>query len=195
MGKQKYQEKIMNLFEKSPVVDFKSVERIINEKHGVKQYAKQVVKNLIKQGKINRLGKGVYTKHNESSLAVFLFRCAYLGLQDALSFHNLWEQETIPIIITKDMARTGIRKILGSNVMIRRIDKKYFFGFEYHREGNFVLLYSDIEKTIIDLVYFNQNISEEALKNIKRNINKRKLNKYLNKYPLRFQKRVMEIIN
>src|SRR3990167_1439905 len=154
MGREKYISDIMKLFEKSAVVDFASINRIVKNKKKASQYAKQAVRNLITKGKISKIGKGIYTSLNESSLAVFSFSSSYLGLQDALSFHNLWEQETIPIIITSNNVRKGIRKVLDANVMVRKIEKKYLFGFYYHEQGKQYLPYSDIEKTFIDMIYF-----------------------------------------
>jgi len=191
MGKQIYLEKIEKLFDKSPVVDFRSIERII----GVKKrsnYAKLLISNLIKKGKINKVGKGVYTKYPESTLAVFAFKPAYLGLQCALSYHKIWEQETIPIILTTRKIRRGIRSIMKTNILIRNIDPKYFFGFDYVKEGDFYLPYSDIEKTFIDLVVFNQKMDDEVIKNIKKKIDKKKLSEYLKKYSLLLRKKVMD---
>ncbi len=191
MGRQKYQKEIEALFEKSPVVSFGSVERIIKKGRNVRQYAKQAMRNLLKKGRVKRLAKGCYTVHDEASLAVFCFKPAYLGLQDALSFHNLWEQETIPVIITGRKVRQGIRKILGMNVLIRRIDKKYLFGFDYGKSGEFFVPYSDLEKTFIDLVYFKENIGGEAEKNLMKRVDVKKLNAYLKAYPAGFRRRVL----
>ena len=182
MGKEKYLKRIEELFDKSPVVDAKSIARIINSKTKVRQYHKQLIRNLILRGKIKRLTKGYYSKHDDPSLAVFCFKPAYLGLQDALSFHNLWEQETIPIIITTRKVRQGIRNILGTNVLIRRIDKKYFFGFDYYKQDNFYLPYSDVEKTVIDMAYFNE--PTEVV------VDRKKLKSYLKKYPKRIKQRL-----
>lgn len=102
---------------------------------------------MLKKGKINRIGKGIYTKHNEISLAVFSFKPAYLGLQSALSYHRIWEQETIPIIITTKKVRRGIRSVMGKNILLRNMDKKYFFGLEYIEEGGFYIPYSDLENS------------------------------------------------
>jgi len=190
MGKQIHLDKIEALFEKSPIVDFKSIERIIGKSKS--SYGKLLVSNLSKKGKIKKIGKGFYTKHNEISLAVFSFKPAYLGLQSALSYHRLWEQETVPVIITVKKVRRGLRKLIGGNVLLRNIDKKYFFGFEYVEEGGFYLPYSDLEKTFIDMVVFNQKIDENVLKDIKKKINKSKLLNYLKKYPLNIRKRVMK---
>jgi predicted transcriptional regulator of viral defense system len=192
MGKQIHLEKIESLFEKSPVVDFKSIERIVGKAKN-SSYAKLLVYNLLRKGKIKKIGKGFYTKHDEISLAVFSFKPAYLGLQSALSYHKIWEQETIPVIITTKKVRRGVRSFMGGNVMIRNIDRRYFFGFEQVLEGSFYLPYSDLEKTLIDMVVFNQKIDEDTLKNIKKKINKSKLRDYLKKYPEKIRQRVIKL--
>lgn len=191
MGKQIYLEKVKKLFEESPVVDFKSIKRIVNSKGN---YAKLLVHNLLKKGKIKKIGKGVYTKYDESSLAVFAFRPAYLGLQSALSFYGLWEQETIPVILTTKKVRRGVRKVLGTNILVRNINKKYFFGFELLKEESFYLPYSNLEKTLIDLVVFNIKIDKEVLVKIKKKIDRKRLNSYLKKYPKNLRIRVLKYI-
>ena len=195
MGKQKYLGKIEELFQKSPVVSYDSIKRVITEKKKGTQYTKQLIRNLIVKGKIKKLAKGCYTTHNENGISVFCFTPAYLGLQDALSFHNLWEQETIPIIITSKRVRQGIRSILNGNVLVRRIDKKYLFGFEYYAQGNNVYLpYSDIEKTLIDMVYFKEKIDKEVIKNLIKKVQRKKMDKYLKQYPLRIRNRMLKIL-
>jgi predicted transcriptional regulator of viral defense system len=184
MGKQKYQKYVEELFRKSPIVNLNSIERITNNPG----YAKQLVRNLLLKGKINKLAKGIYTSKKNPELSVLCFKPSYLGLQDALSFHDLWEQETIPIIITSRRVRIGIRNIMGMNVMIKRINSKYIFGFDYSSNGKFHLPYSDIEKTLIDFIYFGENLSEDVLREIFKKINKKKLEKYLKLYPKRIKK-------
>lgn len=192
MGKQIHLEKIEALFEKSPVVDFKSIERIVG-KSKKSSYAKLLVYNLLKKGKIKKIGKGAYSQYNEISLAVFSFKPAYLGLQSALSHYGVWEQETIPVIITTKKVRRGIREVISGNVLLRNIDKKYFFGIEYIKEGEFYLPYSDLEKTFIDMIIFNQKIDKEVLKKIKDKINKGKLQNYLKRYSSGIRRRVMKL--
>ena len=189
MGREKHLKNVLALFKKSPVVNYRSIEMIAG-----KQYAKQLIRNLALKGEIKKLAKGHYTIHDENSLSVFCFKPAYLGLQDALSFHNLWEQETIPIIITSRRVRQGIREILDSNVLIRRIDKKYLFGFDYYEQLGLYLPYSDIEKTLIDMVYFKEEISGEAMHNIAKKIDKKRLDSYLKAYPSRVRTRVMKYL-
>ena len=133
MGKKKYIQYVEMLFKKSPIVSLGSIKRIVGNKKS--DYAKQLTRNLIRTGKIKRITKGHYTAYEDVSLAVFCFKPAYLGLQDALSFHNVWEQETIPVIITTKKVRQGIRKIFGVNVLIRRIrDEAHRFAITYHKK-------------------------------------------------------------
>jgi len=184
MGRQKYLKRIYRLFEKSPVVDSGSIKRIIGS-----QYSKQLTHNLTERGKIIKITKGYYSIHDEPSLLVFCLAPAYLGLQDAMSHHNLWEQETIPVIITSRKVRQGMRDVMGTNVFVRRISPKYMFGLEY--SGVFHTPYSDIEKTIIDMVYFGEHISNE----VKNKANMTKLRKYLKRYPLKFRHKVLQYLN
>ncbi|MEK6894209.1 MAG: hypothetical protein AABX10_01985 [Nanoarchaeota archaeon] len=194
MGKQIHLGKIKELFDKSPVVDFKSIERIVG-KSKKSSYAKLLIFNLIRSSKISKIGKGVYTKYNELSLAVFSFKPAYLGLQTALSHHKIWEQETIPVILTAGKFRVGIRSLMNGNILLRKTDKKYLFGVEYTKEGDFYLPYSDLEKTLIDMVVFNQKMDKDHLNNIKNKINNKKLLNYLKKYPLNIKNRVLKLID
>lgn len=191
MGREKYLKKVEELFRRSPVVNADSISRVVRSKKRVKQYNKQLIRNLVLGKKIKKLAKGCYTVHNDPSLAVFCFNPAYLGLQDALSFHNLWEQEAIPVIVTARKVRLGIRKVLGMNILVRRIDRKYFFGVEYVKHGNFFLPVSDVEKTFLDMVYFKQGMDEGLVKNFKGRMDKRKLEGYLRRYPKRLKTMVL----
>ncbi len=191
MGKTKYLRDVLALFEKSPIVNYDSIKRIIYGKKKAGNYTKKLIYVLLSKGKIKRLAKGIYTNKDDISLSVFGFEPSYLGLQNAMSLHNLWEQETIPIIITIRKIRTGIRVVFGGNVLVRKIDKRYLFGFEYYKDGDFYLPYSDIEKTFIDMVYFKEHMDDEVIDNFKEKINMKKLRDYLNRYPLRFRKMVL----
>jgi hypothetical protein len=98
------------------------------------------------------------------------------------------------VIITARKARPGIRKILGMNVLIKRLNKRYLFGFDYYEYKNFYLPYSDIEKTLIDLIYFKERLNKEMVKNIVKRIDIKKLNSYLKSYPRQIKDRVMKTI-
>lgn len=191
MGKKKHIAKVEELFLKSMVVDSGSIRRIVNQ-NGSGAYAKQLLRNMASQNKIKNLGNGFYTTRNDPQLCVFCFKPAYLGLQDALSYHDLWEQETIPIILTSKKIRSGIRNVLGMNILVRKISQKYMFGYE--QDKNTSLPYSDMEKTLIDLVHFKEKINPEIIAKFKKKINILKLNKYLVHYPKRTRNTVMNLM-
>ncbi len=184
MEKTKHIDKIRNFISKTPVFTSKDIERITKNK----KYTHLILTKLNKRGEIFRLTKGFYSKFEDPIFSVFCFKPAYLGLYEALSLRNLWEQETNTIIITTKKARIGKRNILDSNVIVKRINPKYFFGFDYLPYENFYLPVSDLEKTLIDIIYFKEQLSVSLLKKLRKKINLEILKKYLRSYPKDFQK-------
>ena len=195
MGKIKYIQDIRKFFRESPVIDINSLKKFISKKD--KKYIYLLISNLLKKKEISRITKGYYTIYDDASLIVFCFKPSYLGLQNALSFHNLWEQETNPVVITTNNIRSGLRKVFGRNTLLKRIPGKYMFGYEYYKypleDRDIYIPYSDIEKTFIDMVYFRQPLDEEVINNFKEKIDKKKLLNYLKKYPLKIRNRVMKL--
>jgi len=189
MGEVKHLRKVEELFRKSPVVDAASVARIAG-----RDYSKQLLRNMERSGRIKRIVKGFYTTRDDPALVVFCLKSAYLGLQDALSFHGLWEQETIPVIITSRRVRSGLRSVMGQNVLVRRTGRKYLFGFGLEKQGDAYLPYSDIEKTLIDMVHFRQPLGAETLREIKKHADRKRLEKYLKAYPKRTGETVRTIV-
>jgi predicted transcriptional regulator of viral defense system len=190
MGKIKYLNKILEFLEKTPVIRVKDVEMIVKNK----DYSNLLIHNLVKKGKIKRVSKGWYTPYEDPVVAVFCYKPAYIGLQEALSLHGIWEQETNVVIVTTKKVRTGTRKILESNVIFHRINQKYFFGIELIKYENFFIPVSDLEKTFIDFFYFKEVPSKEVLNEIKKKINRKKVINYLKHYPPKFRKRLQEVI-
>jgi predicted transcriptional regulator of viral defense system len=183
MGKIKHLPKIKEFLKKTPVFSARDIELLVKDK----RYCHLLLHNLFQKKEIFRLQKGCYSVFSDPIFAVFCFKPAYLGLQEALSLHNLWEQETNPVILTLKKVREGVREILGSNVVIYRLPPSYFFGFELLKYDNSFLPVSDLEKTLIDFFYFKQPLAKETLSKIKRKIDKAKLDSYLNFYPKDFR--------
>jgi len=188
MGKIKYIKDIRNFFEKNKVVDINSLRKFTSKNN----YVYLLISNMIKKGEIKRITKGYYTIYEDSILSVFCFKPSYLGLETALSIHNLWEQETNPVIITTNNVRPGTRKVFGNNILLRRINYKYFFGVEYVKDGELYVPVSDVEKTFIDMVYFRKRIDKELLENFKESVDAKKLKDYLKKYPKRISDKILK---
>ncbi len=190
MGKIIHLDKIRKFAKITPVFRKKDVDLIVKNK----SYSGVILHNLFKRGEIKRVTKSWYTIHEDPIVSVFCFKPAYIGLQEALSFHELWEQETNVVIVTTRKVRTGTRKILGSNVIFHRIKKEYFFGFDYIKYEKFFIPISDKEKTLIDLIYFNEIPEKKILKEIRKKINEKKMRKYLSVYPIKFRKKLWNLL-
>jgi len=182
-------------FKEKPVFSITDLRIFLSKKGISKNYSKLLIHNLIEKKQVFRLTKGFYSFQKELSVSGFAFSPFYYGLQEALSLRNLWEQETIPVIITPKKIRPGLRKIMDSNVLIRRINRKMFFGFESIKHFGLWIPVSNPEKTLIDFVYFNEPLSEETLKELKKKINRKKLSEYLKKCPENTAKKVKKLLN
>ena len=187
--KGKYIDKVREYLRKTPIANMNSISALLPNRN----YAYVVVDHLLKRGEMWRITRGYYTVHEEPSLLVYCLKPAYLGLQDAMSFHDLWEQETNPIIITARKVRTGVREVLGQNVWVRRISPKYLFGYDYLTSGEFLFPVSDVEKTLIDMVYFGE-MKEDTVKRFRGEIDRKKMERYLKKYGRRFRGKILEIL-
>jgi len=185
----KYVDKIRDYLRRTPVASMGSISALTPNR----EYAYVIVNHLLKRGEIKRITRGYYTVHEEPSLLVYCLRPAYIGLQDAMSFHNLWEQETNPIVITARKVRPGVREVLGQNVWVRRISPEHLFGYDYLASGDFLLPVSDLEKTLIDMVYFRE-MRRDMAEGFRKKVNRQKLDRYLKKYGSNFRKKVAEIL-
>jgi hypothetical protein len=58
-----------------------------------------------------------------------------------------------------------------------------FFGFEMIKYFDHWIPVSDVEKTFIDFVYFKEPLQEEVLAEIRKRIDRKKLDGYLKKCP------------
>lgn len=190
----KYKKQLYDNFKKSKVFSLRDVRILFSNKNISKDYSKNLMSNLIKEKKIHKITNGKYTFQEEIMCIGFAFSPFYYGLQEALSLHNLHEQETNAIIITTNKIKPGIREIMDTNVYLRRIDKKYFFGYDFIKYYDIEIPVSDIEKTLIDLVYYKESISKDVILEIKKKIDLIKLNEYLEKYPITIKNKVLDLI-
>lgn len=158
------------------------------------EYLDLLLHNFVKKGELTRITTGKYTFKDDIMVSGFSFSPFYYGLQEALSLRNLHEQETNPVIITLKKIKPGIRVISGNNVVLRRISRKYYFGFDFIKYYDMEIPVSDPEKTLIDFVYYNEPLSKETKGDLLKLINKQKLNDYLTRYPEKFRKKVQLFI-
>ena len=193
MGKKIHIEEVRRFARSTPVFTARDVEALVNHRG----YALLMLHNMAKSGELRRLARGFYTVHDDPVVSVFALRPAYLGLQDALSLRELWEQETNVVVVTAGRAKPGMRTVMGSTVVVHRIDPRYFFGFDYEPyHGDFYVPVSDLEKTLIDLVYFGESPGKPVLRDLARRADRKVLAEYLGRYGEafvgRFRKQVLD---
>jgi len=179
----KYINAVREHFASRPVFRIRDVKVFLNKQGASDAYIYLLVHNLVKRGEIKRLTRGIYTFRTEAEVTGFAFSPFYYGLQDALSFRKIWEQETNSIVITPRRVRSGQRTIAGAKTVVRRIDRRMFFGFDTIRFHDLYLPVSDVEKTLIDFLYFREPLRKDVLETMREQIRKDVLTSYLKRTP------------
>ncbi len=175
----KYVKDFFEKFSKKAFFSTRDVKLFLTNKGATKSYVSVFLNNLVKQNRVFRISHGFYSFEKKIDAVEKNFFPAYHGLQDALTIHNLWTQQSNIILITPKKFRSGERIVSENKLILKRINRKMFFGFESIKIIDSWILVSDIEKTLIDFVYFNEPIDKETLQNLKKRIDKKKLKKYL----------------
>jgi len=189
-----YTSKLRLRFEKEPAFCARDIRLFFAGSHLSAEYQNLMVHKLLKEGKLQRIGRGIYTFRQETQAVGFAFQPFYYGLQDALSLRNLWEQETVPVVITPRKVRAGRREFLGSNYIVRRIGRSMFFGFGMVKYGDFWVPVSDLEKTLIDFVHFRQPLPRELATALKKSVRRDVMDGYLKRVPVRLAKKVRVLL-
>ncbi|MFH1200115.1 MAG: type IV toxin-antitoxin system AbiEi family antitoxin domain-containing protein [Candidatus Micrarchaeota archaeon] len=158
-------------------------------------YARLLLHNLVKGGRLHRVARGVYSFHSEAQVAGFAFSPFYYGLQDALSLHGAWEQETNPVVVTVRKVREGVRSFEGANFVVRCIPRRLFFGFESMQYGDLWVPVSSLEKTLADLAYFRCHVPADALREIRPRVDLKELDEVLSRFPKPAASRAREMLS
>lgn len=190
----KYMDSFKERFQSYPVFTIQDAKVLLSAMGASRGYIHTLLHNLANAGEIVKITRGVYTFHHDVSVVGFAYRPFYYGLHDALSWRNAWEQETNPIVITTRKVRTGVRTFLGRNYLVRRIDRSMFFGIDPIRHGNTWLPVSDVEKTLIDLVYFKEHVPTNVVHDLVQMARPHVLNEYLDILSSHVRERVRRIV-
>lgn len=195
MVSMKYVDKFLNYFAKFPIFTARDVKLFLG-KHGAGEgYYRIFMHNMIGSKRAFQIKRGYYTLHDDLMAAGFAFAPFYYGLETALTYHKLWDYMTPVTIITTRSVRSGNRSIFGRNVNVRRISKKMLFGYSLIMyEDLFYIPMADIEKTLIDSVYFRAAFDKDVYKNILGRTDMGKLQKYLKICPKAVRSHVKALI-
>lgn len=177
-----------------PVFKVSDVKLLFESKGIENDYIYLMLHNLESKGEIKRITTGIYTFHDDVAVVGFAFYPFYYGLESALSIHGISEQGTNLVVMTPRNLRMGVRAFEGRNYRILRIKKEQMFGYSTLNYSNFWIQVSDVEKTLIDMIYFKDHIREEIMPKIIERIDRRKIDKYLKAYDKEFAAKVHEVI-
>ncbi|MDD5163273.1 MAG: hypothetical protein PHD95_03635 [Candidatus ainarchaeum sp.] len=190
----KYTKELRQHFSKKPVFSVRDIKNFFSKKKISSKYVNVLLNHLLKRKEIFRIAKGTYSFGTDPNVIAFAIQPSYFGLQDALSLHGFWNQGTIPILITPRKIRPGLRKVAGTNVLVRRISRKMFFGIEMIKYSDFWIPISDSEKTLIDFFYFNEPLDRQTRKKMLKKTNKKKLSGYLKKTSKKTRKKINKFL-
>jgi len=137
-----------------------------------------------------------YCKFSEEELVFLVLEKMnikwYLGLESALKENKItWQILNIIIIINNHFS--GIKELGNSKFkFIKTKDNKFKFGLIKRKTNNkVVFLYSDLEKTYLDFLYFLSYKGKDInilKKNLDFKIEKSKIIKYIKYYSIKVQK-------
>lgn len=190
----KYVKRFLEYFWAFPTFTSKDARLFLNKNGAGEGYYRIFMHNMVKSGRAFDIKKGHYTLHDDPMAAGFVFSPFYYGMETALTYHKLWDYMTPISVITTRRVRTGMLELLGRNVSVRRIQRKNFFGYSMVSYGDFYVPMADIEKTLIDSVYFRARFGKEVYSNAARKISREKLDGYLKRYSGIVRKQVYGIM-
>ena len=172
-----YEKRFTEYFSKVQIFTFKDASRFLKRLGASDAYTKLFMHNQLKKG-MRRIAKGVYTFQDTDAVIGFAYSPFYYGMEYALTIHRLWTQMANPVIITTRSVIPGERESGGTQITVRKISARMFFGAEQlPYEGMFIPV-SNREKTLIDFIYYRVSLSAEAMGALVAVCDKEKLRKY-----------------
>jgi len=189
----KYMREVEKQFQSPSYPVFRSYE-LESFKMG-KKYKKRLIHLLLSNGRIERITRGVYTFHNDVTVVGFAFSPFYYGFEDALSIRGLSLQGTNSIVVTFRNVRQGVRSFKSRNYLVRRVPQDLFFGYNLLKRGKFWIPVSDLEKTIIDMMYFDHYIRDELWPGILKELDMERLRDHLKRYKKGFRDEMLKTIS
>jgi predicted transcriptional regulator of viral defense system len=191
----KYEKDFIEYFSKLTLFSSDDADRFLSHYGSDYSYSRVFLHNLVVNGKLYRITKGIYTFSRNEAVYGFAFRPFYYGMEFALSVRKLWTQQANPVIITLTKSNAGIRKILGTNITIRRISQNAFFGFEYLNYMDLFIPVSRPEKIFLDFIYYGIDLDGETLINLMSTINPEILKEYAQRLGKRYLSSALRIFS
>ncbi len=191
----KYVKAFLKYFKVFPTFTAKDAKLFLKKNGAGSDYYKVFMHNMIKSGNVFSVGRGHYTLHDDPVVAGFAFSPFYYGMEMALTHYKLWDYMTPISIVTTNRVRKGSIELLGRNASVRRIQKEKFFGYSmvYYKDDIYIPM-ADIEKTLIDSVYFHSRFNKGVYVAIAEKIDRKRLARYLKHYNNIIKKQVSDLL-
>ncbi len=190
----KYVSDFIRHFSPAPVFTYKDALRFLRSMGSSEQYAKLFVHKMLRGGRLFRIASGRYSFSRNEAVVGFAYAPFYYGLEYAMSIRKVWIQESNPVIITVTKALPGQRIALGSNITVRRISRRMFFGYDYVKYSGIFVPVASREKILIDLFYYRVRVNGEDLSSLLNGIEAKKLQPYLKRCSPRIKKSVLKVV-
>lgn len=178
----KYAKQFLKYFEKFPTFTVKDVKLFLRKNGADKSYYKIFLHNMIKSKRVFTIKRGHYTVYDDPMIAGFAFSPFYYGMETSLTHYKLWDYMTPISIITTNRIRKCNIELFGRNASVRKVQRNKFFGYSMVQYGDMYIPMADVEKTLIDSVYFHARFSKQVYIAMAKKINRRKLDNYLKHY-------------
>ncbi|MGC8618549.1 MAG: type IV toxin-antitoxin system AbiEi family antitoxin domain-containing protein [Thermoplasmata archaeon] len=169
----KYENNFRAFFSEQLVFTSEDAKRYLEKEGASSEYVRLFLHKLVADGSLMRIKRGVYSFNKNEALTGFAFRPFYYGMEYALTIRKIWAQQADPVIISRTKANQGVRIVNDSRVLIRRINQRAFFGYEYINYSGFFVPVSVPEKILLDFIYFRERLDEETMSSLVLKCNKR----------------------
>ncbi len=177
-----------------PVFTINDIRMLLNGSGVSDEYVHLMVHNLMRRSEIVRITKAVYTFHKDEAVVGFAFYPFYYGFENALNIMGISGQGTNMIVVTPKNVRQGVRTFVNRNFRVKRIRGSMFFGYKTVEYDGFWVPVSDLEKTVIDMLYFQGGIRDELWPGILERLDRKRIREYLKRYDAKFGKKVLDEI-
>ncbi|MEM4089071.1 MAG: hypothetical protein QW528_03920 [Candidatus Micrarchaeaceae archaeon] len=189
----KYEKAFTDYFSRQLVFTIGDAARYLAGMGASRAYARLFMHNLLRRKAIYRLARGTYTFHDNEAVYGFAFRPFYYGLEYALTIRRLWTQQANPVIVTTSKANQGIRRINGTNVVLRRISENAFFGFEYISYAGVYVPVATPEKILLDILYYREKMPSGVMQALIDASSKKLLDAYAARLGEAYERRVQRL--
>jgi predicted transcriptional regulator of viral defense system len=191
----KYVKEFISHFSRFPLFSFSSAKLFFSFYGSNEVYAKKFISNMLKDGRLYRITKGYYSFNKSIFVVGLAYKPYYYGLEYALTYHGLWNQQANITVLTTQKVREGVRSAFGINYVLKRIPQRLFFGFRsINVEAKYNVHISDVEKTFLDMVYFDRYIGADTMERLAERMDLQKVSKYAKLYGEDFSEKVASII-